>query len=278
MLMMVWKRIFLGNMKPLIDADILAYECAFGAETGWEGESPPNFDVARELLENKLANICALVNATQPPKLFLTGKGNFREEIATLRKYKGKRSQEKPFHYNNLRAYIIGVLNAFVVDGMEADDALNIIQRTALDRGYQTIICSRDKDLRIADGWLYSWEVGNQPSFGPDYHDGGYGWISLSSDNKKLTGRGLKYFLAQCLMGDSADNIGGLPKYGPVLTYKTLGETNTYDHGLARVYSCYEEHYGDDTSKILLENGRLLWLTHSLDDQGKPILWEHFYE
>ena len=268
----------LGKMKPLIDADILAYECAFGAETGWEGEDPPPFDIAREMLETRIANICALVGATEPYQLYLTGEGNFREKIATLKPYKANRVQEKPFHYKSLRAYMVGVLDAIVVHGMEADDYLNIEQRLCMySKEVPTIICSRDKDLRIADGWLYSWEVGKQPSFGPDYNDG-YGWLDLINNNKKLMGRGTKYFLAQCLMGDSADNIGGLPKYGPALAYKMLNETETYKEGLDVVYSLYKAYYGREASNFLLENGRLLWLTSQLDKKMQPVLWEHHYE
>ena len=267
----------LGKMKPLIDADILAYECAFGAETGWEGEDPPPFDIARELLETKIANICALVGATEPYRLYLTGKGNFREKIATLKPYKGNRVQPKPFHYGNLRAYMIGTLGAKVVEGMEADDALNLSQRYYDFHEKASIICSRDKDLRIAEGWLYSWEVGNQPSFGPDYNKG-YGWLFLSPNNKKLIGRGEKYFLAQCLMGDSTDNIGGLPKYGPVLAHKMLNETETYEQGLEVVYALYKAYYGGEAAKFLLENGRLLWLTQLTDAVGNPVLWSHPYE
>lgn len=221
--------------------------------------------MARELLENKIANICALVDATVPPKIFLTGKGNFREKIATIQPYKGNRDTPKPFHYNNLRAYMVGVLGAEMVEGMEADDALSLAQRE------DTIICSRDKDLMQVPGWHYSWECGKQPSFGPFFVEG-YGEISLD-DKRKLKGYGNKFFLAQCLLGDRTDNILGIPKCGAVAAFELLGHTTTYEEGLEAVRGAYKGFYGDDGDMYLLENGQLLWMTRELNEHGEPVLW-----
>lgn len=271
-------------MKPLIDFDVLVYEVGFGCQTGWEGDDPPPFDVAKDLLDNKIANICAMVGATVPYQGYLTGRSNFREEIATLRPYKGTRSGDKPYHYHNLRAYMVGMLGAIVVDGMEADDAMSIDQ-TAHERTYhsmllsgkevgctRTIICSRDKDLKQVPGWHYSWEMGNQPSFGPEFSTG-YGWIKLS-EKGKLTGMGDKFFLAQCIMGDRVDNIGGIPGSGDAKAFKLLTDTETYDEGLAAVVEAYKGFYGEGWSIPLLENGQLLYMVRELDEEGNPIMWK----
>src|SRR5512138_3812811 len=98
-------------MKALIDADVLTYEVGFGCLTGWEGEGPPPFDRVAELLDNKIGNILAITGADSY-QLYLTGKNNFREKIAVSKPYKGNRLQEKPFHYKNLRAYMVGKWNA----------------------------------------------------------------------------------------------------------------------------------------------------------------------
>ena len=111
-------------MIPLIDADILLYEIGFGCVTGWkaikewkEGDAPldpPPWDYVAELVDNRIADICGKVMATKPPKLYLTGKGNFREAIAKKAKYKGNRIAEKPFHYENIKAYLI---NKYELEG-----------------------------------------------------------------------------------------------------------------------------------------------------------------
>jgi len=249
-------------MIPLLDFDVLVYEVGFGVMTGWEGDDPPPFEMAREMLENKVANICALAGGTEPYIGYLTGKDNFREKIATLKPYKGNRSQPKPFHYKNLRAYMEGVMGAIIVDGMEADDAMAIEQMKDLkyDLEYEpyTIICSRDKDLKQVPGWHYTWECGKQPSWGPFFVEG-YGEIHLD-DKRKLKGWGDKFFLSQCLMGDTTDNIGGIPAMRDVGAFKILTDTMTYPEGLKAVLEAYKGFYGDDGEKNLLENGRLLYM------------------
>jgi len=72
-------------MRPLIDADVLLYEVGFGSETGWkalkgwekgmEEIDPPPFEYVAELLDNKIADICAKVGATSPPTLYISGEG-----------------------------------------------------------------------------------------------------------------------------------------------------------------------------------------------------------
>lgn len=274
-------------MKALLDGDILTYECGFGVMTGWEGESPPPFDKAAELLDNRIANIVALAGADEY-QIYLTGKGNFREKIAVTKPYKGNRLQEKPFHYKNLRAYMQGKHNAIIVDGMEADDAICIEQMKYLslpegdnDCG-QTIICTRDKDLRQCPGMHYGWELGNQPSFGPKFIDE-FGWIELVEKvdskgkiKKELKGGGLLFFCAQCLLGDKVDNIEGIPKYGPVKAFETLGHIKVYTEAFKAVREAYRGFYGDNelADEKLLEMGQLLWMVRELDEEGKPKIWE----
>ena len=50
----------------------------------------------------------------------------------------------------------------------------------------------------------------------------GWLWIDDTKSSKTLKGWGTKFFWAQCLMGDAADNIKGLP----AVTQKTLGKLN----------------------------------------------------
>lgn len=257
-------------MQPLLDADVLIYEVAFACVTANGGEVPP-FDYAAEMFDSRVANICAMVDATEPPILYLTGKGNFRYEIAKTTPYK-ERAQEKPFHYYNLRAYAIGKHGAVVTVGMEADDAL-AIEATKKPNG--TIICTRDKDLRSVPGNHYGWEVHNQPSFGPvkvDY----LGKIELSKDRKKIVGTGILFFYAQILMGDRTDSIPGLPGCGPVQAFKTLDGCGSTMEAFKAVQEAYRALYEDDkkADEVLLEQGRLVHMTRYLDEWGNVILWE----
>jgi hypothetical protein len=258
----------------LIDADVLCYEIGFAAETAWKhaspnSDDPPPWDFVQELLHRRIADIEFACEATLPSIFFLTGNGNFRYELAKRTPYK-ERAGHKPFHYKNIKAYIKGVFEYRETDGLEADDLMSIEQTV---RGDETIICTRDKDLRSVDGWHFGWELGNQPSFGPLRVDG-YGAIFLSDDRKKVTGYGLKFFLAQCLTGDSVDSVPGLPKCGPVAAFNILANTNTYLEGKTAVQEAYNERYGNAWDIELEEQGRLLWMTRKLNEDGTPVLWD----
>lgn len=256
-------------MQPLIDADVLRYEIGYAAEAGWQNPGFPPFEYVEELLLNRINNICAITNATQPPILYLTGKTNFRTEIAKRREYK-QRPSLKPFHFKNLSAYLPSVYDVRVSEGMEADDLMAIEQTRRPDK---TIICTRDKDLRAVPGWHYGWELGNQPSFGPELVTE-LGYLRLSGDRKSLKGTGLLFFYAQCLVGDPVDTVLGIERYGPVKAFELLGECKDTKEAFNRVREAYRQVYGDSGDAFLLESGRLLWMTRELKEDGSPKLWE----
>lgn len=267
-------------MKPLIDGDILRYEIGFACEAGWkevsdDPEALPPWDYVENTLHMRIDNICAMVAATEKPTIYLTEGRTFRDAIATVKPYKGTRASNKPWHYNNLSVYLRSEYDVKVVDNIEADDAMSIDHIANQD----TIICSRDKDLRQVPGWHYSWELGRQPSFGPiDIPQ--EGWLDFDEEKKKLTGCGEAFFFAQCLMGDAVDNIPGLPKCGPVKAWNILtngkGVYDPYGFALPGDLMCgaYQDHYGDEWKERLLEQGRLLWMTRRLNEDGTPVLWE----
>lgn len=269
-------------MQPLIDADVLRYEIGFASEAGWQSPGFPSFDYVAELLDNKIRNICAVVGATAPPILYLTGKSNFRYAIATRTPYK-ERVGNKPWHYKNLTAYMKAVYDVRMQEGLEADDLMSIEQtrRERLLNGnpfysgptIQSIICTRDKDLRAVTGWHYGWELGNQPSFGPERVEE-LGYISLSSDRKSIKGTGLLFFYSQCITGDRVDSIPGLGGCGPVKAFEILSNTKTPEEAFKAVLEAYRGVYGDDAEKELLEQGQLLWMTRELHPDGSPVLWE----
>ena len=256
-------------MKPLIDADILRYEVGFGAETGWQTEDElPPWPYVEEMLHYRIDKICADVVATEPPVLYITEGRTFRFDIAKKKPYKGTRKEHKPWHFNNLTVYFKDVLKCEIVTGIEADDAMAIRHMGP----EETIICSRDKDLKQLPGPYYSWELGRQPSFGPEVITK-EGSLTLSEDNKTLTGTGLPFFYAQVLIGDKSDNIPGLPGCGPVRAFELLGDVTTEDL-YTEVKLEYQDNYEADWEEELLEQGRLCWMTRRLHEDGSPVLWE----
>jgi 5'-3' exonuclease len=266
-------------MQPLLDADVLRYEVGFAVEASWRymhaerGEEvvdPPPFEMALEILENRISNICAVVGATQPPICFFTGNTNFREHIAKRRKYKD-RAGNRPYHYYNITAYIKGKYEWREVEGLEADDLMAIEQTK---RRNETIICSRDKDLKQVPGWHYGWEVGNQPQFGPIEVDD-LGWLELKGS--ALKGAGSLYFFSQVLTGDPTDTIPGLPKFGGARAYNLLKDCSSYEEAESKVFEMYHAVFGERAEEEMLEQGQLLWMVRTLID-NQPEMWRLSYQ
>jgi hypothetical protein len=88
-------------------------------------------------------------------------------------------------------------------------------QYAAIERGekHLSIIASKDKDLRMVPGLQLDWDTGAIHDTGDD----DFGYVELverttdSGTTKLLKGYGQKFFWAQMLIGDTADNISGLP-------------------------------------------------------------------
>lgn len=204
-------------------------------------------------------------------------KPNFRIDLAKTKEYKGTRKANKPFHYKNLTSYILAHYEIRVANGIEADDLLGVEQYARLKNGYdQTIICSRDKDLRMLPGNHYSWECGRQSSIGPTLVDG-YGWLEKLSA-KKVIGYGDAFFYYQMLVGDTVDNIPGLPSYGIVTAYNLFCGGSTVINDSASAYNLvvdeYRKVYEEDWEIHFIEMANLLWMVRELDEQGNPIFYK----
>lgn len=201
-------------------------------------------------------------------------KANFREDVAKKKVYKGNRKSDgKPLHFLNLVEYIKANYDYVIAKGLEADDLLGVYQTKA--KPLTTIICSRDKDLKIIPGMHYSWESGYQREYGPLQVDE-IGDLSLSKRNK-LTGTGLKFFYSQVLTGDTTDNYPGLPRTGPVKAFNLLSDTNTEGEMFEAVLEAYREAYNKshgedhDYRAEMLEQARLAWMVCELTEEGEIV-------
>lgn len=271
-------------MRAIIDSDILRYEIGFGAETGWKAtheddpDALPPFWYVEEML---LGRLDAIMDATGADSytLYMTEGPTFRFDIATVKPYKGTRKDKKPWHFHNLTQYMRHNLGAVVVNEIEADDAMAIDHVNTAD---ETVLCSRDKDLRQVPGLFYSWELGRQPSFGPEYINP-VGSIYLSNDRKSLKGTGFAFFCGQVLVGDTVDNIPGLPGCGPVAAFDIINEA-MIDYGtdvktacdalIVAVENAYCYHYGPHWFSPLEEQGRLCWMLRDpVNEIGEEMLW-----
>lgn len=242
-------------------------------------DTPP-WDFVKDVLDQRIDTIL-FHTKSNTYTIYLTSGVTFRYALAKKKPYKATRQAKKPWHFDNLTAYMRDVLGASVCTYLEADDAMAIDH---VSSNGTTILCSRDKDCRQIPGRYFSWELGQQPSFGPTLitKEGSLEFTPANAEKKrpaKLSGTGFKWFCAQVLMGDGVDNIPGLPGCGPVEAHKRLTEGiwegDAFQASqLTRVLvDAYTERYGPKWEEELEEQGRLTWLVRRLNPDGTPQLW-----
>jgi 5'-3' exonuclease len=222
-------------MKALIDGDILVYRIGFSSE-----EEPESIAVARcsEFLEDML-----LYNNFDEYQGYLTGKKNFRNEIAITAPYKGNRKAAKPKHYEVLRDYMQKAWGFVMIEDQEADDAIGIAAYEMEVGEY--CICSIDKDLDMLRGDHFNF-VKNERYF-------------ISEEE------GIKNFYKQMLVGDRVDNIIGIKGIGPVKAERLLKECKDEQEMYLAVLEAYEGN-----AERVLENGRLLWIRRQSNQMWTP--------
>lgn len=219
----------MSKRKVLIDGDIVAYRSAFATQDLLPKDAEEKF----EILIDYILEQCLEFPRPDDYEIYLTGKTNFRHEIAKSHVYKGNRKDaQKPIHLGHVRQYAIQKFGAIVSDGEEADDLIAI---EATRNGHETIVASIDKDMLQIPCKHFN--------FGRNE------WYDVDEWS------GLKFFYKQILTGDAADNIIGLYKVGPVRAEKMLDGANTEQDMWQRCIAAYS---GDRDRAI--ENARLLWL------------------
>lgn len=212
-------------MKALVDADLLVYRFGFASEG-----DPAEFALARlsEFLDNLYIEL-----SVDEVWGYLTGKDNFRNEIAVTAPYKGTRIAAKPYHFQLLREYMERAWGFEVVDGIEADDALGI--ESYRNEPDETIIVSIDKDLNMIRGHHYNF---------------------VKEEKYYVTEEdAIRNFYLQILTGDKVDNIIGLQGIGPVKSKKLLQDCTSELEMYETVLKAY-----DGNEVRVLENARLLWI------------------
>jgi len=271
--------------KLYIDADVLVYEAAFGAQKTryiYAGQSFDDADqcksfcekndldyralrkaghitsevdilpqaVARNNLRIKLQGICNTCGS-EDYKLILSGDGNYRDAIAKTRKYKD-RTQPKPHHYLYVRDCILD-MGAELTVGIEADDSIGI----DMMQDKSGVICTIDKDLNMLPGRHYDWNNN----------------IKFAVPEPEAQ----RFFLRQLLIGDSTDNIPGIPGLGEKKADLII---NPHRGNIPAMWKAVLYEYGkgpfefkDGTTtpskpgEYINEQGALLWIMRFKDER-----------
>lgn len=217
-------------MIALLDADIITFRAAFSAE------DEPEAWIACSRADAMIKEISEVVKA-DAVELWLSGSDNFRYGIYP--EYKANRIKSKrPRWEKDVKEYLVSEYSANWSKGCEADDMLGVRQT---ELGKESIICTIDKDLWQIPGWKYNF-VKKEQNFVTDEE-------------------GLYFFYYQCLVGDTADGIKGVPNIGPVKAKKLLdacyAEEN--DANVARLwYEAVRDQYG--SYEEFKMNAQVLWI------------------
>lgn len=250
------------NLVPLVDSDYLVYRVGFAVK-----DDEP-LEYALSTVKHAIHNIWdRFPDRPRDGELFLTGKGNFRDKVATIQTYKGNRDPaNKPYYYSEIREYMINHHNAIVVTGKEAEDACGVLQYANKDKS--TVIVGYDKDLDMIPGYHYN-----------PVEDKLFYITKPEADTN---------FWKQVLTGDRTDNIlgCGVMKPGVYKSGKKKGQPYIKRSGVGpeganelldpvagqwvvmqdRVLNEYRKLYGNDAERAMDENAKLLWI---MREEGK---------
>lgn len=218
-------------------------------------------------------------------RVHLTPRGcykNGRHLLNTVKPYQANRNgKQKPPLLEVLRAqaeqYFAGhkYIEILAHHDIEADDGL-MIDAFSIPN---SVMISADKDLRINPYESYDVDEGKHLVL-PKGDT--FGWIErkfwLTPRGKsasKMIGKGEKFFWAQMLMGDTADNVQGILKYngklcGEAGAYDILCTVQTPDEAANAVIDGYRK-----INQNVIAEGAAMWLLRDRDDSAYRFMKEH---
>ena len=221
-------------MTILIDGDIIAWRIA----TSIKPDANPY--VLYERCNRLIASIFMNTETDYEDfRLFLSGKEkpNFRRLINP--EYKANRDKlETPELVFTCKEYLDKTWKAEYIQSYEADDAL------AWNQTSKTIICTIDKDLDMVPGMHYNFITFKS-----------YAVTELE---------GLQFFYKQMLIGDTADNIKGVFRIGPVKAAKLIDHLTEEQDMFDVVYNLYKN------PQRFVMNAQCLWI-----QQERGQSWAH---
>lgn len=204
------------NRVAHIDADFMAYMVSAESKAELDPDDPTPRKTFDDMLHNAYVAVDHIRRMAQAERAVLhvthnSDKGG-RGESAIIKPYQANRlDRDKPEHLDEIRVYLgsgvndtTGVFVGAMHTHQEADDGMC---QAAIADPENAVVCSKDKDLLMVPGLhmdMDTYEVWTAERFGSI-------WIDDTKSSKKVKGHGTKFFWAQMLMGDTADNISGLP-------------------------------------------------------------------
>lgn len=206
------------------------------------------------------------------------GEGNFRYDLAQQVPYKGHRP-DKPILFYEIREEILSKYNTKieVIDNVEVDDYMSQLgwqnyQNFRKTGKWENVIGYIDKDLAMIIGPYFKFNE-EKPK------------VKIRTATEAA-----RSFCTQMLLGDSTDNIKGLPKFTKEMSEKYgvrrtngLGEKtaealmapcDTTKEMFERVVDCYKSHYGTERTPFETFRGETLeWNYMDYMEENAGLLW-----
>ena len=229
----------------LIDGDIIIFTLAHAYEVVTDENTI-------RIRTNNYVNKLIIDSKSDSYIMYVGGTNNFRKQLSDT--YKANRKDRTlPRWFDVIKDQLEKEWNAVIVNNIETDDALSITQTYYNDLSPsegKTIICSKDKDLLQVSGLHYRIPANKT--------------ILAKIINVSPT-EAYHSLMIQALMGDSTDNITGIPKVGEVKAHKTIEDLPEYNM-LEAVIRRYIKHYGTEQGLIeFWKNYNLVKLLTSTD-------------
>ncbi len=226
------------NEKPsvlAVDGDIVAYRTAAVCEDHFEGS-------CNDILDTTLKTISTDTGISNM-RIYISGRTNFRYDVATTKPYKGNRAtMVRPQYLNHCKQYLIDNYKAIVMHGYEADDGI------ATDMTINGAAhCGIDKDILQIAGWHYNYVKEE--------------WQHVTPEEAEIT------LYRQVLMGDTSDNIPGLPRIGEVKAANAITDHETAATDAVKYYEevCKEKLPDIDFFEYFVEQLKLIKMITNVD-------------
>lgn len=244
--------------KPtlLIDADVVAFQCAAACETAleWEpGHWTWNVNFT-EVTNAVLSQIERIMDALEGHdyKLCLTDpKHNFRLDV--LPTYKTHRKTvKKPLVLLKVKEWMVEELDGIIRPGLEGDDVMGILATHPSKR--EKIIVSIDKDMKTIP-CTYVRDIAQPPA-------------EITEDEADYN------HLFQTLTGDVTDGYSGCPAVGPKRAEQIIELGATIADNWAAVVETYaSKGLGEEEALRQARVARILRATDYDFKKKEPILW-----
>ena len=224
----------------IIDGDVLLYMSIWGSETLEEGKT--KFKTTMKDVTNSLF--------TEDYVMAMGGPDNYRCDLYVDYKRSASRVKSKstkPDWFDDLKSWTVEAYDGCIItDNCEADDMVRIWAVEAKAADIQHCVVTIDKDLDCIPGSHYNprtkviYQIEDE-------------WANY-------------FYWKQLLMGDSVDNIPGIPGIGPKKAEKILEGANTKEERVNRICREYHNSHGDEGFDSMLLNGKLLHIWRHIND------------